>query len=269
MKISISTLGCPEWTFEEIVDRVSAYGYDGIEFRGIGPDLDLSGAPGFETSAGRKARLRRITDAGLAVVAVDSSTRLTDIDPKALRSNLDHARATIDLAADLGAPFVRVFGGDIPEGEDRDITTARVADGLRDLGDYASQHGDVIVALETHDGFSRGDQVAKVLTLVPHPRVAALWDLHHPYRHNEAPEDTMRSLDGRVAFAHVKDSKPGGTYCLPGDGDIPLKPMIDLLREHGYDGWLSLEWEKRWAPGLLPPETAFPAYAQFLRDVID
>jgi sugar phosphate isomerase/epimerase len=265
MKLSVSTLGCPEWTLEEILERAASYGYDGIELRGIGANLDLHDAPGFTTKADRQTRRSQIADAGLAVAAVDSSVQLTPSDPEARMRNLYLGRVTIDLAQDLGAPFVRVFGGGIPEGEERASAVVRAADALRQLADYAQEQGDVTVVLETHDAFSKGSEVAELLALVPHPRAAALWDLHHPFRQGEAPEETNRLIGAQTRFVHVKDSQPGGTYCLPGEGDIPLRTMIDLLRASDYDGWLSLEWEKRWIPALLPPEEAFPAYAKALR----
>src|ERR1700748_2665755 len=40
--LSFSTLGCPKWTFAEIVKFASANGYDGIELRGISGELDLT-----------------------------------------------------------------------------------------------------------------------------------------------------------------------------------------------------------------------------------
>jgi hypothetical protein len=41
--------------------------------------------------------------------------------------------------------------------------------------------------------------------------------------------------------------------------------MIDLLAAGGYDGYLTLEWEKKWQPEIAEPEVVFPAYARFLR----
>jgi sugar phosphate isomerase/epimerase len=266
MKLSVSTLGCPEWTLDEILRHVPEYGYDGVELRGIGPNVDLHDAPGFATEADRAARARQFAGAGLSVASVDSSTQLTPGDPAAREKNLFLGRATIDLAQALGARFVRVFGGHIPAGESRETAVKRAAENLQALGEYAEESGEVTVVLETHDAFSTGAGVAEILALVPHPRVAALWDLHHPYRQGEAPEETFRHIGGRTRYTHVKDSVPGGTYCLLGDGDVPLRAMIDLLRSGGYDGWLSLEWEKRWVPALLPPEVAFPQYAKVLRE---
>ena len=49
VKLQPGTLGCPDWTLSEILTRVKAYGYDGVELRGLGPDLDLVQSPHFSS----------------------------------------------------------------------------------------------------------------------------------------------------------------------------------------------------------------------------
>ena len=41
-KLSFSTLGCPDWSFDEIVNFAVANNYNGIELRGIKRELDLT-----------------------------------------------------------------------------------------------------------------------------------------------------------------------------------------------------------------------------------
>ena len=268
MKLGVSTLGCPDWTLDEILTRVPGYGYEGIELRGLGPDLDLTKAPAFTASA-IEGTVRRFADAGLAVCGVDTSCSFTDPDASARERALEEGRRAVDLAAALGAPTVRVFGGGIADEVGRPDAVKRVASALVELGEYAESVGTVLVVLETHDAFSTGAQAADVLRQAAHPRVRALWDLHHPFRQGEAPAETFDALGPYVEQAHVKDSKPGGTYCLLGEGDIPILPMLRLLKSGGYDGWINLEWEKRWIPALADPSVAFPQYAALLREYLD
>ncbi|MBV9852803.1 MAG: sugar phosphate isomerase/epimerase [Armatimonadetes bacterium] len=261
MKLGVSTLGCPDWTLEQILSRCKAYGYDGIEWRGLGPDLDLTQSPAFATPKAIARTRRAIADAGLESCGIDTSVRLADEDDAAWQENLELAQRTIELADELGAPHVRVFGGD---GQ-----AARVVEALRLLSDFTTlASGDVLIVLETHDAFSTGAQVGDVMRRVEHPRVRALWDLHHPYRHGETPEQTWQAIGPYVQQTHVKDSVPGGTYCLLGEGDIPIKEMLGLLVRGGYRRWVNLEWEKRWIPALADPEVAFPQYARTLRQYL-
>ena len=80
----------------------------------------------------------------------------------------------------------------------------------------------------------------------------------------------MAALGNHVAATHLKDSvqsdgDEGFTYVLLGYGDVPLKAALHALKQRGYDGYLTLEWEKRWIPELAGPEVAFPQYAQQVR----
>ena len=45
--ISFSTLGCPSWTWKQILDQADRLGYAAIELRGIGSELDLTKLPEF------------------------------------------------------------------------------------------------------------------------------------------------------------------------------------------------------------------------------
>ena len=269
MKLGVSTLGCPDWTLDEILTRLPGFGYEGVELRGLGPDLDLTQSPSFAASAIEETR-RRFADAGLTICGVDTSCAFSDPDKAIRESSRWDAEEAIILAHSLGAPTVRVFGGGIAKGVNRADTIGYLVENLAALGEFVtSAGGDVDIVLETHDAFSTGSQVAEVLRQVNHPRVRALWDLHHPFRQGEAPAETFDALGPYVEQAHVKDSKPDGTYCLLGEGDIPVLAMLRLLKSGGYDGWINLEWEKRWIPALADPAVAFPQYAARLREYFD
>jgi sugar phosphate isomerase/epimerase len=173
----------------------------------------------------------------------------------------------IDLALALGAPYVRVFGGDVQDGETREDCLKRSAEKLTRLGKRASQRG-LRVLLETHDAFSTGAQVAELLDRVPDAAVGALWDLHHPVRLGESPEQTARAIASRTHHTHVKDSNKGGGYALLGEGDIPLDALVTQLHSAGYTGYLTLEWERAWHPELAGPEVVFPKAARYLSDLL-
>lgn len=259
--LAFSTLGCPDWTWEQILTAARTYGYDAIELRGLQNHLeDLPDAPPF-TAANRAEARRQLTDAGLFVCCVSSSGVVA-------KRNVDHVRAHAALARDLGCPLVRVFGGGLDPNAAPADALFQAAESLRAFGDVASQEG-VSLVLETHDAFSTGKQVAELLALAAHPAVGALWDLHHPFRQGEPPLETQRCLGPTLRHVHVKDGRSDGAYTLMGEGDVPLPAMLDLALDNGYKGVISLEWEKRWHPEIAEPEIAFPQYAQALRAYLD
>ena len=258
--IAVSTLGCPDWELDRILSAAGEYGYDAIELRGYGPTLDLPLAEPF-TPANRAASHRRFSDAGIAVCCVSSSGVAT-------QGNLEHVRAHVELASALGCPVVRVFGGALDKEMTAADALAAAAENLRAFGDAAQAEG-VKIVLETHDSFSTGRSVADLIAAADHPAVRSLWDLHHPFREGEPIHDTAACLNPTLGHVHVKDSIPDRGYCLLGEGDIPVYPMLELILEARYGGAISLEWEKRWHPEIADPEAAFPYYARGLRAFLE
>lgn len=182
---------------------------------------------------------------------------------------IENGLRMIDLAAELGAPFIRVFGGALPEGETRATLIKPTAEVLHRLGTYGGEHG-VTVTLETHDAWTRSEDVLELIQAVALPSVKVLWDAHHTYRFGETPAQSLALLGNAIAYVHLKDSrltpdKPGEwTYCLLGEGDVPLREIRSLLKRAGYDGYLSLEWEKKWHPEIEEPEVILPQARPYL-----
>lgn len=54
MKLSFSTLGCPDWSFQTILDEAQRLGFDGIEIRGIEGEMDVAKIPYFKPRKGKK-----------------------------------------------------------------------------------------------------------------------------------------------------------------------------------------------------------------------
>jgi sugar phosphate isomerase/epimerase len=125
--------------------------------------------------------------------------------------------------------------------------------------------------VETHDGFSRGATLSELLQRVGPSRLGALWDVHHPYRMGEHVDETDRLIGDRVVHVHVKDatrSGDGWEYQLLGEGELPVLQAIRALERRGYDGYLSIDWEKMWHPELAGPEIVLPQYRTVLADYL-
>jgi len=268
LPLSFTTLGCPGWTLRQIVENAAAMGYDAIDFRGLLDTLDITLSTEFTTDLAATKRL--IADHGLAVSGIATSARYAVVDAEDLQRNFDETRRNLALAAELGAPVLRVYGGRVPEGHTVESILPIVVENLRTIGDEAEGYG-ITLALETHDDWTDSTVFARLMREAAHPRVRVLWDLHHPYRTNGEPAAlTYANLGPFTVSTHVKDSTPtsdgGHQYVLLGEGDVPLKEMLDLLVAGCYKGYAILEWEKRWIPNLLEPEVAFPQYVAKIRE---
>lgn len=267
MRIACTTLACPNWPLGRILSELKAAGYDAIDFRGLGAELDVWKLPEFGADAARTAR--RIARAGLEVSAFSSSARMFAPSAEERARHLDEVRQYARLCGIFGSRFIRVFGGPIGQTPpEQAFETAAAA-----LDEMARTVGPALtVAVETHDDWIASDLLAQVMRRVSQPNLGVLWDLHHPFRFKgESPRQTYDNIGRWTVATHLKDSQPMADgqcrYCLPGEGDVPLAEMVRLLRQGGYDGDLTLEWEKRWHPELEEPEVALPAYARFMRDL--
>ena len=271
MKLAFTTLGCPEWTLQQVAENAARMGYDGVDFRGLLEDMDVSQRPEFTTGLSETKRM--FADNGVAMSCLSISARYAVVDSAEKQMHFDETRRNLELAAKLDVHLLRVFGGAVPKGYTVDTILPILAQNLIQIGDEADQF-DVTLVLETHDAWTDSATFARLMAEVDHPRVRVLWDLHHPFRANgESPELTYSNLGPYVANTHVKDSVSsdagtGHTYTFLGDGGVPLKEMLDLLVDGGYDGYATLEWEKRWLPDLPEPEEAFPQYVQKMREWI-
>ena len=53
--------------------------------------------------------------------------------------------------------------------------------------------------------------------------------------------------------------------CLVGEGVVPLRAGTEALEARGFDGYVSLKWEKRWHPGLPDIEVAMARFVDLYR----
>ena len=265
--IAFSTLGCPAWDWQKILDFAHQHGFAAIELRGLKGKMDLPSDPQFAADRIEQTK-KDIHAAGLRIACVSSSAQLYVEDPSKREKELADARRFIDLAGTLGAPYVRVFGGKAENDKNPapdDATKKRVAAGLRELGSYAAPHN-VTVIIESHDHFTSSATLKDVLTAADSEHVGLLWDAHHTFAtSNEEPESTVKQLGPWIRHTHLKDSVGTGEdrkYVLTGRGNVPIQRQIAALRSIDYKGFYCFEWEKVWHPDLADPEIAIADYAR-------
>jgi sugar phosphate isomerase/epimerase len=264
VRIAFSTLAFPGATLASALSRGRRWGYAGVELRLIDGDLIDPSMPATD-----RARVRRtVAAAGLPVVAVDSSIRLTGDDPAPA------LRRFLELASDWESPLVRVFGGPLaatgPDPRTRRPQLRAAARVLEACVPLARRLG-VAIGVETHDDFSASSVVAELLAMTDPESVGAVWDSHHPHRVGERPADVYANLAGRILLAQVKDARRTVTddgeawqLVLLGEGEVPVRQMLELLAAGGYEHWISVEWEKRWHPEIEEPEVALPQHLALL-----
>ena len=242
IKLATMTSVCPDWNVDQIVEGMKRNGYEGLEPRtgwGHAAGIELDMAP-----ADRAALRKRFEDEGLAICCVATGARFAAEDSAELAKSLDEARAAIDLAADLGAPVIRTFGGPRGSGQLKGIVM-RTADAYRKVMDQAAEKG-VTVMMETHDEWCVSAQVRAVVEEVDHPNLRVLWDLMHPQRFMERPEETFGTVGHLTAHLHAHDGVYDKTGSKVenvglGEGVIDHATPLKLLKGAGFEGYFSVE----------------------------
>lgn len=240
MKYAFMTFSCPQASLAEALALAARHGYDGLEPRTGG--RHAHGVEVARTSADRAAIRRQFADSGIACACLALGHRYAD--PATVEAEIADTLRHLDLAADIGAPLVRVFGGKLAAGLDRAAAIDLVAGALSRLAPEAAARG-LVIALETHDDWCDPVHVAAVMRQVDHPAVAVNWDIMHPVRHGLATmSESFATLRPWIRHVHIHDGM--NTRDLQfrpfGEGEYDLRAAFSCLLEDGYNGFLSGEW---------------------------
>jgi len=108
----------------------------------------------------------------------------------------------------------------------------------------------------------RHKRLCELLDNVASDAVAALWDVHHPYRFaGETPGKTVQILEHTLNM-YISRTRLLKTekihYRMLGEGDLPIDDIMMALRSINYEGYISLEWVKRWLRTSTMPELSSP-----------
>ena len=113
---AISTLGCPEYSMEQVFALAGRHGLDAVELRALSGSLDLPAV--LAAAYGSPAAMSdRLISAPVRIVALDTSLKLAGHTPA---DRADFLRC-VPWAEACGIPWLRVFDG----GKVADDTTLR------------------------------------------------------------------------------------------------------------------------------------------------
>lgn len=267
MKLGISTLACNGWTLEKSLEVCRQNGIGALEVRmGLHPwsQLDLA-----EEEYRRIDRA--IEEAGVVVSDLGTSVVVRDDDPTALEelercaqiAGFWHCRG---LRIMLGNFYARRSEPRKPVNRDGILSWLKKADKIMEA--YGTE-----VWIETHNEFATGRALRELLDDAGTAHVRLLWDIMHPLEAGESLEESYALMKPDLVHVHIKDGTPwpdpdmeNYRYTPIGQGSVDIAAAVKLLRDGGYDGWYSLEWEGVWRKEIQGPE--YPpegAVADFVR----
>lgn len=263
MKIAFSTLGCPDFDWTDIYSMAKDLGFDGIEIRGLGQDILAIHAQPF-TEKQLPSTLKKLAELRLEIPCLSSGCCLKYAEKA--EENYKEIVDYITLASKLGTPFIRILADIEPEPGD-EVDDEVILAALKRLIPVAEAKG-VTLLIETNGVYADTARLCNLLNRVASDAVGALWDAHHPYRYaGETPGKTVQNLGAYIRYVHIKDSVviDGVThYRMMGEGDLPIDDIMSALRSINYEGYVSLEWVKRWAADLDDAGVVFPHFVNFM-----
>ena len=251
MKLSFSTRGWPGLSFDEMLDTAKDMGFSGVEVYNLHAFSALTDRGGPFHKYNTAQTVRKIRESGLAIPCFDTSCDVslgTDIE--------DTVKLLIEAAHNTRVPYVVVCA--LSDNEENVYTV------LSDLLPFAEKNG-VAILVKTSGIYSDTKRLSDMLDRFASDSLAALWDIHHPYRDNgESADDTIKNLGAYVCHVHMRDSDDTGAYQLIGEGTMPIGDVMRALSSVNYDNFISLEWKPEWLGELTDPEIIFPYFVNYM-----
>jgi sugar phosphate isomerase/epimerase len=260
MKTCFSTLGCAERDLPQVISLAQMYGMDGLEFRGLGGQMRNADIPEFQPAQADEVRAA-LQNAGLIPVVLGTSCQFHE--GVRWAAVMEEGRFSIRAAHRLGIPYIRVFGNYFRP--DADTAIQRVITGISALlNDTADTN--VTILLEIHADFHRAEELLAIVNGIHSSRFGLLWDVYHSdHTYGDDWMTLYRQIRPWIRHVHIKDyHRADGRQCLPGNGDLPLSPILRQLEADGFDGFVSLEWERQWHPELPEIEDALDAFRKLI-----
>jgi sugar phosphate isomerase/epimerase len=225
-------------SYENFIEEAYSIGLDGVE-------ITLYWLPSKEPQYFRKLK-RLALSLGLVVSCTGISTDFCNPDPMERERTIGMVKEGLNIARELGAPVLRVFGGYVPKSFSEEHVIQWVIEALKKCVNYAEESG-VVIALENHGGITaRADNVVRIVEDVGSPWFRVNLDL------GNYTESTYEDIAKTVPYAiHIH-----GKTMISGDGEVDYDKVKKILEDKGYNGFISIEYEEDKDPRIEVPKFA-------------
>ncbi len=239
MKLACQEGLVPGNSLPERLERLAAWGYEGIEFWGGGVKERVAEIQ----SALRNSPVRAST------ICAGFRGCLLDADPSQRALAMQDIRELLFVAGDIGAVgliVVPIFGAPrlpdlsplaTPEPLERDLLLKLLED-LLQTAEKAGAHIllEPLNRYETHF-LRRLEQAASLCDALPHPHLKLMADFFHMSIEEADIPAALRAAGNHLAHVHLADSN----RLLPGQGHTDFRSGFAALRAMGYTGYMALE----------------------------
>ena len=208
----------------------------------------------------------RAKEAGIDLSSYTIGANFIQPDADARAKEVARLKSEVDIAGELGVKFMRYDAGyrPIPEAtvENFEKDLPVVADCCREVAAYAAKYG-ITCSVENHGyHFQNCERVHRLVDMVNLPNYRTTLDVGNFLCADGDPVASVKTNIGIASFIHFKDfflrtagnppigegwsRTKAGHYLratVIGHGSVELVPIVKIIKESGYDGYISIEFE--------------------------
>ena len=266
MKLSFSTKGWHNSSFDEFCDIATDLGFSGIELHNVNNRLFTDKDGAFHDYAAAKTA-RRLYEKKLQIPCIDVLCDIAD-EAKADATMQEFSKC-INIANNLKISYIRVKA---EKSADFESAEKQVVAFIEKALPIATDKN-ITILIETSGLYSKTEDLRKLLDQFASDFLASLWNMSAAYfEGGETAGEIIKNLGAYIKHVHINDATKTSEnieFCLIGEGELPIKDMMLALRSVNYDGFISLVWDPNWCPELDDMEIIFSQYVGFMKQFGD
>ncbi|MGB5823507.1 MAG: fructoselysine 3-epimerase [Proteocatella sp.] len=247
MKIGLFTSGYQRNEIEDIFKDAKRFGYDYIELWGGRPH-----GYAYDLKKGEITHILKLIDKYAIPIKVftpehNSYPYNYMIGSEAQRQeSIDYLKTAMDIGKAIGADFTVISAGHAGYNVTRNHIWNRFTRSIRELSDYAEtiNHMLVLEALTPYESnvCTSANDLHEIVEYIDSPWLGAMCDVVPPFVQGESIMGYFNKLGDRMKHLHIIDSNGSNdTHLIPGDGNIPLKELLEEIKDYGYNGTATIE----------------------------
>ena len=252
MRLGYNTNGLTGHRWEQALELMHEVGY-----RSVAITVDHHCLDPYSTELPRElSRMQRLLERFEMTSVIETGARFL-LDPRAKHEptlvsrtaegrvvRIEFLKRCIDIALALGSDAVSFWSGILRDDISRDEAMFRLADGVREVLDFANVRG-VRLAFEPEPGMlvQTFDDYCELLTRVDGPGFGLCVDIGHVHCLEPRPiSDYLTEWRDRLFTIHIEDMVRGvHDHMRFGEGTIDFPPVLQTLKAIGYAGGVNVE----------------------------
>lgn len=247
MKIGMFTSGYQRSDIEDVFRDAKRFGYDYIELWGGRPHTFP-----YDLKKGQIDSLLNLRDKyemPIRVYTPEHNAYPYNYmigDEYQRKESIEYLKTAIDMGKALGAEYTVISAGHAGYEASRKEIWERLFKSVRELVDYA-ENKDHILLIEALTPFesnvcTTANDLCQIIEYIHSPYLGAMCDIVPPYVQGESIMSYFKKLGKNLKHLHIVDSDgKSDTHFIPGDGNIPLKELMEEIYNSGYDGGATIE----------------------------